>query len=481
MKTETKDKSRRIVFRDPVHKLIWIDPEHELFLLDLINTRPVQRLRRVRQLGVSWLTYHGAEHSRFSHSMGVMHVAGRIVNTLYSRYRSDNGIIETINLNYKAVLAAAILHDIGHAPFSHAMERLFPANADHEKRSTKLILEGEVATVLYKHEIDPRIVCDILEKIVTPEKRFLCDVVSSQLDADRMDYLLRDSLFAGVEYGNYDMEWIVNHLCLCREPLGVQKSTENSVAPLRLSLDKKRGVYPAQQLIMGRYHMTMQVYFHKVTRGFEAQLLCMLRRASELAAEREIELSGMPHPLDETPSLVLDFLKKLGDVTNDEFLCLDDSVFIAAFHTWAQSTDSFLKELASAFLHRQKYLDPETKDAPIFECMDLSELNPKTIGKITSELSSLPVHAYELDEMDNWPIYKDFMRAIKKNHASKTESTGTSAILLSDGNPDNNGEPVEFASGIFEAMGKAQESVVRLYYHHTIKKEVEIILDRNRD
>lgn len=291
---------RGIVFRDPVHQLIHLD-EDDGFLRELIDTRPMQRLRRIRQLGVSWLTYHGAEHSRFSHSMGVMHVASLILRSIGQRYHGNESIKSDLKTNRLTVLAATLLHDIGHAPFSHAMERLFPANADHEKRTARLIGNSslQVSGILQENGVDPEDVTAILGKL--HPKKFLCDVVSSQLDADRMDYLLRDSLFTGVEYGHYDLDWVSNHLCLGREPLSSGEE-DDSEAQLRLCLDRKRGLYAAEQLIIARYHMTMQVYFHKTTRMWEAMLLCLLRRAAKLV-QRDGDmfsdgiLPGTPAPL----------------------------------------------------------------------------------------------------------------------------------------------------------------------------------------
>ncbi len=157
---------RGIVFRDPVHNLIHLD-EDDGFLLELIDTLPMQRLRRIRQLGVSWLTYHGAEHSRFSHSMGVLHVAGKILSTLKKRYRENEEVSGLLEKNRRTVLAAALLHDIGHAPFSHAMERLFKANADHEKRTISLLKNAElgIPEKLAKVGVDLEEVASVLQKL----------------------------------------------------------------------------------------------------------------------------------------------------------------------------------------------------------------------------------------------------------------------------------------------------------------------------
>jgi uncharacterized protein len=226
------------VIRDAVHGLIRIEPE-DAFLLDLIDTREFQRLRRVRQLGVSSLTYPGAEHSRFAHSLGVMNFAQRILAALGHRYRKDSAAADLLKAHERTVKAAALLHDIGHGPFSHLMERAFGAHADHEEKTSELIRsdQSDVNVVLLRHNVQPGAVCDIIDK--TSEHRLLVDIVSSQLDADRMDYILRDALATGVKYGAYDSEWLLNTLCIGTEPNVHETGTERL---WRLCLEEGRGL-----------------------------------------------------------------------------------------------------------------------------------------------------------------------------------------------------------------------------------------------
>ncbi len=175
-------------FRDPVHGLISIAPEDE-FLIALIDTPEFQRLRRIRQLGVSSVTYPSAEHSRFSHSLGVMNFAQRILDELMRRYSGEQKICDLIREKAKVVKAAALLHDTGHGPFSHACERAFEAGKQHEERSQSIITAPESAIPRILREvawIKPEEVRSLIGK--GHPYPFLTDIVSSQLDADRMDY-----------------------------------------------------------------------------------------------------------------------------------------------------------------------------------------------------------------------------------------------------------------------------------------------------
>ena len=167
-------------------------------------------------------------------------------------------------------------------PFSHMIERAgFAATIEHEEKTVEIITSPDfsIAGRLRAHDLDPNQVRSIIDKSF--EVWFLKDVVSSQLDADRMDYLLRDALMTGVEYGHYDSEWILNNLCLGMEP---DPNVEVDPNHWRLCLDMNRGLYSAEQLVVARLHMSLQVYYHRVTRGWEAHLLCMLEEAAHLAA-----------------------------------------------------------------------------------------------------------------------------------------------------------------------------------------------------
>lgn len=239
--------------RDPIHGFIKISKQEK----DLIDTEVFQRLRRIRQLAMAFLVYPGALHTRFDHSIGVMHIAGRICNKLQE---SDPKRIDAKDI--ALVRLAALLHDIGHGPFSHVSEHLLDeftydkTDKDrvrekiHEKITVDIIqTDPEIKTILCDEERD-----FVIEMIEGKEKKWdwRRDIVSSELDADKMDYLLRDSYFTGVKYGLYDLEKIIES-CLI---------TERSNTPLAIS---SKGIYALEQLLLARHHMTQQVYWHRVS------------------------------------------------------------------------------------------------------------------------------------------------------------------------------------------------------------------------
>jgi HD superfamily phosphohydrolase len=450
------------VFRDPVHGLIRIEAGDE-YALDLINTPEFQRLRRIRQLGVSSFTYPGAEHTRFAHSLGVFNFAQQIVSSLQRRYSDEKALLEVLTAQRRNVLAAALLHDVGHGPFSHMIERAFEKSADHEKKTVSLIQDGGAITDCLKtHKIDPKAVANFIRK--TSEYRFLVDVVSSQLDADRMDYILRDALNTGVEYGVFDSEWILNSLCLGGEP-GL--ASPPKMQELRLCLEDRRGLYSAEQLVMARMHMSYQVYYHRTTRGWEAPLLCLLKLAAELAKKKVL-------PVGTSPNLN-QFLCAEGALTGDDWLWFDESSIEASLHAWAgaKEVSQDLADYSRSFLLRQK----------LFHFCELGDLGITKTVRLISGLN--PAGRNGVDWMLDDPkftSYKDFDSGFRGNTLKKdAAAVSTSAILISSGDLQSNAQPAELASVVLGALGDNPQgnktSLSRLYYHKKIEKEVEIALE----
>lgn len=239
--------------RDPIHGFVKLSDKE----MTLINTRVFQRLRRIRQLAMTFLVYPGAVHTRFDHSIGVMHIAGRICAKL--RELNPEMVREA---DIARVRFAALLHDIGHGPFSHVSEALLEKYALNQTRkgaTREKIHENITVDIL---ETDP----EIKEILSDDEREFVVkmirgqetqnwqrDIVSSELDADKMDYLLRDAYFAGVKYGVYDLEKLIES-CLIDSD-----KTETSLAI------NSKGIYALEQLLLARYHMTQQVYWHRVS------------------------------------------------------------------------------------------------------------------------------------------------------------------------------------------------------------------------
>ncbi len=223
--------------RDPIHGFIDLSPVEAA----LVDTRAMQRLRRVKQLGLTHLVYPGAEHSRFVHSLGACHVAGLLGSAL-----ARAGWTGDIHL----VRVCALLHDLGHPPFSHAGERGVP----HEAMTLALVREGEIAEVLRAHGVDPAAVVAILDGT---GDRVSGALVSGQLDADRMDYLLRDARMCGVRYGEYDLPRLVE---------SVAPAPDGGLAV------RGAGLHAVEGLLLARYSMFQQVYFHRTRRVLDLLL-----------------------------------------------------------------------------------------------------------------------------------------------------------------------------------------------------------------
>src|SRR4051812_29809188 len=252
------------LIRDPVHDVIAFRTERpaDALLFRLLNAAEFQRLRRIRQLGMASLAYPGADHSRYSHSLGVMETARKILDHLRPSMQLDEEG-ETV------CLVAALLHDLGHGPFSHVFERV--SGIRHERLTQRIITDpdSEVHRVLFRHDkLMPEKIVDFLR--CRPKRTFYCDILASQLDADRLDYLLRDNLMTGSRYGDYDLRWLLHAFTIDGDAD-------------RLAVTWK-GVSAVEAYLQSRYHMYRNVYFHKVVRSAEGMVRLALQRAPRVAA-----------------------------------------------------------------------------------------------------------------------------------------------------------------------------------------------------
>ena len=251
--------------RDPVHGFVRADRLEAA----LVNSRPVQRLRFIHQLGLSYLVFPGAEHSRFSHVLGAMHLAGRAYDALAAK---SSGLLDPAPdaPARRLVRAAALLHDLGHAPFSHSAEDLFEQALDHEEMTRRLFTLPEIEAI-FAAEGRGLTTADVARLLAgsahQPAERLLSQIVSSELDADKMDYLLRDSLFCGVRYGSYDLDRVLDTILPLRDPetgawgIGVEEG----------------GVHAVEALVLARYYMFTQVYFNVTGKALELHLNEWLR------------------------------------------------------------------------------------------------------------------------------------------------------------------------------------------------------------
>jgi HD superfamily phosphohydrolase len=343
------------IIRDPVHDVIAFRLHRplEALLFRLLNAREFQRLRRIRQLGMASLAYPGADHSRYSHCVGVMETARKMLNQLRQSFAIDEHQ-ETI------CLCAALLHDLGHGPFSHVFERV--SGIDHETQTQRIILDpdSEVNQILSAHDTGlPLMIVEMLS--CRPTRTFYCDVLSSQLDADRLDYLLRDNLMTGSQYGNYDLGWLLHALTI--DP-----------GSNRLAIHWK-GVSAVEAYLQARYHMYRNVYFHKVVRAGEGMLRLALQRARRLAVQDRIAWPRQDSPVHKA------LLGK--QLSVDEFTDLDDISVTYCFKLWAAGDEPVLAELCRGMLYRR-----------VFKTMDLGGIeDPAAVQRIVRAISDVITQA----------------------------------------------------------------------------------------
>lgn len=314
--------NKKKIINDPVYGFINIPTE---LVFDLIEHPYFQRLRYIKQLGMTHLVYPGALHTRFHHALGAMHLMSTAIETLTNKghYISEE--------EQEAVIIAILLHDIGHGPFSHALEKNIVQGISHEDISVLLmnrlnkIFDGRLSLAL-----------EIFNG--TYPKKFLHQLVSSQLDMDRMDYLNRDSFFTGVSEGVISSDRIIKMLNVVDDYVVVEK----------------KGIYSIEKFLIARRLMYWQVYLHKTVVAGEQLLGRILARARELAMRGE--------KLFSTPALnhfLVNSISKEMFMTEDmhlqTFTCLDDTDIMAAVKVWTGHTDQVLSTLCTSFIHRKHY------------------------------------------------------------------------------------------------------------------------------
>ena len=318
------------VFRDPVHGLIEFKGEDRP-IADLLDTHAMQRLRRIKQMGFAWLVYPGAEHSRFGHALGAFHIAQRVTRRL--------GLAPALARHVKV---AALLHDIGHGPFSHAWEHVFPGH-DHERWGGRIVAEdAELRAGLEALEPGlPETLVAFWGKGYKPA--FARKLVSSQLDVDRLDYLLRDGHYSGAGYATYDLDWIIHAIQIANVHTGNDD-------PSDLVVDYRRGMYAVEQYLFARSYMYAQVYHHKTVRAAEWMFIKTLERFAQLARQ-DSEPPGLP---------IAGAMARGKTVGVDDYLRLHDISLSTAMDRWAgrdgpAAIDPVLRDLAARLTDRRLF------------------------------------------------------------------------------------------------------------------------------
>lgn len=309
-------------YHDPLHGAIALDRRDpaEALLIQLIDTPAFQRLRRIRQLGPASLTFHGAESSRFTHSLGVVAIARRAFDGIAKRHPE-------LQVHRATVLCAALLHDIGHGPFSHTCEEIFGSN--HEHWTLRILRESEpVRSCLEAH--DPNLIAQI-QQVYTKQHPvpLVWQLVSSQLDCDRLDYLMRDSYFTGASYGKLDLDRIL-------QALDYDPDQQQLVV-------KRKGMAAIEHYLIVRYFMYAQIYNHPKNIAATWTLQKAFHRAKALLTQGQLTA-------DTTVTAWLQH--NSADLPLEHYLNADDGVFFYHLQRWQQHSDSLLSDLCRRYIDR---------------------------------------------------------------------------------------------------------------------------------
>ena len=340
---ELKKLDETKVLKDPVHSYIHI---HYEVIWNCLDSKEFQRLRRIRQLGGDFQVYPTAEHSRFSHSLGVYEIFRRMVTEVKSL------CVELTEYEKVCVMLAGLLHDVGHGPFSHAFEHI--TNHSHEEYTAKIILGNTELNAILR-AVSEKLPQDIVFIIQhTHENDILNQIVSGQLDADRMDYLLRDSYFTATSYGQFDLERILR-------TIRVRKTAEGR----KVIVVKYTGIHSVEDYIMARYQMYWQVYYHPVARSYEAVFIQLFNRLKDIFKGDKDYFEDM--------KVLVPFLEE-SEVSVDEYFKLDENSLLYCCALIQDKEDKIAADLARRLQNRN-----------LFEYVDYNEENLAQIRNMLKE------------------------------------------------------------------------------------------------
>jgi HD superfamily phosphohydrolase len=433
------------IFRDPLYNYISIDPTRDRWLIELLDCPEVQRLRRIHQLGVSHFTYPGADHSRLSHSLGVVHLMQIALSHIASLGESD----PQIERGRHPLLAAALLHDVGHGPYSHVFESCL--DIDHETWSCAIIEcpDSSVNRVLRKYDIPIESVSALIKKGNEDRPAWQKSLLSSQLDVDRLDYLRRDSLFTGADYGHFDWYRLLTSFTL-----------DGPADGYRDLVWEGRAKFAIEEYIFSRYYMYENVYFHKTTRGFEKLLQALWQRAKELL--RDGSSADLVKP-------IRDFWKKKSPGVSD-YLAIEEHTVLFQMQQWTKNSDNVLSDLSRRFLTRNPFAMIKAPQGNVLgQSMDAWEAALKSL---VASKGFAPADFYVLRDDLTEKLYepKKRDRGPYVPEPESDEQVPSNAIrVLGD-----DGRPVEITKLLTRLANVTKEPIpqVRYYIPREIRKEV---------
>jgi HD superfamily phosphohydrolase len=328
-----------MILRDPVHGLVSFEASEFSIVPRLLEADEVQRLRRIRQLGLTSLAYPGADHTRFSHAIGAAHVMTKFIGRL-RQIHGDLPIDQRVTFERaRDAVAAAFLHDLGHGPLSHLFEEAVPDGPGHEVWTVRIVLNPTTAVHRILSDADPGLPERVAELIQGRHPlAFLASTVSGTFDVDRCDYLLRDAHFTGVSYGSFDLDWLVRSLRFGHPP------TPNGVP--HLAIDGVKGLPAIESFVLARLFMFQQVYFHKASRASEWHFSRILLRIRHLL-RNGARITPMPAGIES--------LLRTGDAELEDYLALDDAVLWSALASWRSAADPILGDLCQRLYSRRLF------------------------------------------------------------------------------------------------------------------------------
>lgn len=413
--------------RDPIHGYIYASDVEK----GVIDTGIFQRLRRIKQLASANLTYPGAQHSRFEHSVGAMFLAGRAGNILSEKYSFDK--IEELRL-------AALLHDVGHGPFSHLFEEVLSVKTDvtHEDITKRIIVETAIGDILSKNGINVKQFASLPLGVPSKYPRYMNDIISGVLSVDTMDYLLRDSYFTGVEYGKVDVHRVINSYEIVDGKIGIDRAA----------------LYALEALLIARYEMFRAVYFHRTVRAAEIMLIKAMTLADdhlgfsnlkklanylsltdEITLAKLISIKSDNQKLKQAKKLATDYLnRKLVKCVFERMLQRKDT-FIERIFSQRRIRDELAREIAD-----KANVDQETVfiDVPTTPSVPMTSLHENlteimVVSKNVNGKTYEKVKAIDLPLLGSILGYMDMMRVYTTQENRKKVEKAVNAIFKKEG------------------------------------------------
>jgi len=450
------------IFRDPLYNYVGIDLPRDKWILELIQTPEFQRLRRIHQLGVSNVTYPGADHNRLAHSLGVVHLMGMAWDHIERSGQAKDPQVERAR---HPLLAAALLHDIGHGPFSHVFEPCL--GVKHEEWSSKIIKSPstEVHKILKKYDISHDAVTALIEEDNDERPAWQKSLLSSQLDVDRLDYLRRDNLFTGAGYGHFDWYRILNTFKIHGPADGH-----------RDLVWEEKSMYAIEEYVFARFYMYENVYHHRTTRGFEKILQALWKRARSMFDKGDD--IGLVEPIQafwkaEQPSI-------------DQYLALEEFVVLAQMQIWKESKDQVLRDLSHRFLNRdrlvaicvpvpEKLRDNLTDDELKNQLAEWDE----NLHKLAKSNGIESPEYFILCDTPKEKLYKTIGRGYGP-YVPEKESSQQSPINAIRILPDGSDKPVEISQMLkrLRAVTTKPEVQIRYYVPYDLREAASKILQQ---